>query len=93
MLEKQIPHLYKDIFRGDPSGVLCVLHAIDRSKRLRYRVRTRDFTVPKCYRTFWAASPNPRVLIPDFFTKIKNEATKRLLRFLVIHRGFEPRTP
>ena len=45
-----------------------------RSERLRHLGAARDSTVPKCYRTFWAASPNPTGSHPLFKNKEKHHS-------------------
>ena len=47
-------------FRFGGSGwILCAPWFFDRSERLRKSGGARDFTVPKAYRGFWAASTEP----------------------------------
>ena len=51
---------------------------------------TRDFTVPKSYRAFRAATTNPMGSHPSFFYINKNSRPKGLLFLLAGVVGFEP---
>ena len=66
-------------FRFGGSGwILCAPWFFDRSERLRKIGVARDFTVPKAYRGFWAASTEPpsALLILYFLTKTKNQSIR-----------------